>query len=70
MSNRIKMRLMGTEEDLQRWLWFVEKMQERGLINIIENSKPYKNRGQSQQYRHYLEIDLLLDAPPDELPNQ
>lgn len=66
-NHRIEMRLMGTTEDLERWLWFVEKMQERGLARIIEKSKPYKNRGESLQYRCYLKIELLLDPPPDEI---
>jgi hypothetical protein len=46
---------------------FVEKMQERGLATIIEKSSPYKNRGESLQHRVYLEVDLLLDAPHDEI---
>ncbi|MHC5740154.1 hypothetical protein [Nostoc sp.] len=66
-NHRIKMRLMGTPEDLERWLWFVEKMQERGLATIIEKSSPYKNRGESLQHRVYLEVDLLVSAPPDEI---
>lgn len=66
-NHRIKMRLMGTKEDLEKWLWFAEKMQERGLATIIEKSTPYKNRGESIQYRVYLEIDLLLDPPSDEI---
>jgi GTPase SAR1 family protein len=67
MSNRIKMRLTGTQDDLQRWVWLVEKLQERGLVLVVEKSKPYANRGESLQSRVYLEIDLLLDAPTDEL---
>ncbi|WP_138506728.1 hypothetical protein [Nostoc sp. PA-18-2419] len=66
-NDPIKMRLMGTKEDLERWLWFVGKMQDRGLATIIEKSPPYKNRGESLQHRVYLEVDLLLDAPDDEI---
>lgn len=66
-NHRIKMRLMGTKDDLERWLWFVDKMQERGLATIINKSRPYANRGESLEHRVYLEIDLELDAPPDEL---
>lgn len=61
MSNhRIKMRLTGTETDLEKWLWLMRKMNERGLISILESSKPYPNRGESQFYRVYLEINLAV----------
>jgi hypothetical protein len=66
-NHRIKKRLMGTKEDLERWLWFIRKMQERGLIKIIECSAPYQNRGESLQYRVYIELELLLDPPSDEI---
>lgn len=67
MAHRIKMRLMGTVPDLERWVWLVEKLQERGLVTIVERSRPYANRGESLQSRVYLEVDLELDAPTDEL---
>ena len=65
-ANRIKMRLMGTTKDLERWIWLVEKLQERGLVTIVEQSRPYANRGESIQSRVYLEVDLELDAIPSE----
>jgi hypothetical protein len=52
---------------LERWVWLVEKLQERQLVSILEKSLPYPNRGESQYYRVYLEVDLELDAPADEL---
>jgi len=61
MSHRIKMRLSGTEEDLQNWLIFLRKVEEKGLIEILEQSHPYKNRGESKLYRVYAEIDLKVD---------
>ena len=59
-SHRIKMRLMGTETDIEKWLWLMQKMNERGLIEILETSNFYPNRGDSKLYRTYLEIDLTV----------
>lgn len=60
-SHRIKMRLMGTKADLEKWLWLMDKMDEKSMIDILEKSSPYKNRGESQMYRVYLEVDLSVD---------
>lgn len=49
---------MGTTDDLERWLWFLKLLDKKGLITIIEVSAPYKNRGDSIQYRQYIEIRL------------
>lgn len=54
------MRLMGTEADLEKWLWFMEKMNQHQLIEIFEKSRPYPNRGDSKHHRIYLEIDLVV----------
>ncbi|MGI8502868.1 MAG: hypothetical protein ACR2LR_17295 [Hassallia sp.] len=53
-SHRIKMRLTGTKEDLEKWLWFVGKMDKKGLVEIINQSDPYANRGESKESRVYL----------------
>ncbi len=59
--HRIKMRLSGTEEDLKDWLLFMDAVDRKGLIEILEKSTPYKNRGESKLLRVYLEIDLKVD---------
>jgi hypothetical protein len=56
--NQIDMRLMGTEEDLKRWIWFLRLLHDKKLITILEESKPYKNRGESLLYRQYIKIRL------------
>lgn len=61
MSSQIEMRLMGTEEDLQRWDWFLNLMDSKGLITFLEKSKPYKNRGKSLLYRQYIKIKLNVN---------
>lgn len=61
MSSQIEMRLMGTEEDLQRWDWFLNLMDSKGLITVLEKSKPYKNRGESLLYRQYIKIKLNVN---------
>jgi len=60
-SHRIKMRLTGTKEDLEKWLWFVGKMDQKGLVEIISRSEPYANRGESKESRVYLEINLNIE---------
>ena len=62
-SHRIEMRLMGTQEDLEIWLRLVQKMQDHQILEIIEESKPYPNRGDSKQFRVYLKVNLNY---PDE----
>jgi hypothetical protein len=32
-----------------------------GLIEILEESQPYKNLGERKMYRVYLEVDLNMD---------
>ncbi len=57
-NHRIEMRLMGTEKDLKVFLELVHKMQDHQLLEILEESNPYKNRGESKLYRVYLKVDL------------
>jgi hypothetical protein len=35
-------------------------MDRKGLIEILEESMPYKNRGDSNMYRVYLEANLNM----------
>jgi hypothetical protein len=59
-EHRIEIRLVGTQEDLEKWEWFLEKMNEKGLVTILEKSRLYKNRGESLLYRQYLKINLNI----------
>jgi hypothetical protein len=59
MSNHlIKMRLSGTEADLRAYLYLLHAMDKKRLIEILEESQPYKNRGESKIHRVYLELNL------------
>jgi hypothetical protein len=40
-------------------------MDRKGLIEILEESQPYPNRGESKLYRLYLEIDLNIPEGVD-----
>jgi hypothetical protein len=63
MSNhRIKMRLSGTEADLKAYLYLLRAMDKKGLIEILEESEPYKNRGESKMFRVYLEVNLNMET--------
>lgn len=55
------MRLSGTETDLKAYLYLLRAMDTKGLIEILEKSQPYKNRGDSKMYRVYLEVNLNMD---------
>lgn len=62
MSNhRINMRLSGTEEDLKAYLYLLHAMDKKGLIEILEESKPYPNKGESKILRVYLDINLNME---------
>ncbi len=65
MNHRIKMRLSGTEEDLKAYLYLLHAMDRKGLIEILEESKPYRNRGESKFLRCYLEINLNIPEGVD-----
>ncbi|TWH42503.1 hypothetical protein CAL7102_06165 [Dulcicalothrix desertica PCC 7102] len=54
------MRLSGTESELHAWLSYLKLLQDKKHVNILEEGKLYKNRGESEIYRIYLEVDLLL----------
>ncbi|MDZ7956435.1 MAG: hypothetical protein RMY34_00750 [Aulosira sp. DedQUE10] len=61
----VKLRLSGTHEKLQQWFLYLEKLQEYSHIKILEKSGLYKNRGDSQIYRAYVEVELMLKFPND-----
>ncbi len=42
-NHRIKMRLSGTEADLKAYLYLLRAMDTKGMIEILEESQPYKN---------------------------
>jgi hypothetical protein len=55
------MRLSGTESDLKAYLYLLRAMDRKGLIEILEESEPYQNRGKSKIYRVYLEVNLNME---------
>jgi hypothetical protein len=60
-NHRIKMRLSSTDADLKAYLYLLHAMDKKGLIEILEESMPYKNRGDSKMYRVYLEVNLNME---------
>jgi hypothetical protein len=54
------MRLSGTEADLKAYLYLLHAMDSKGLIEILEESQAYPNRGESKIYRLYLEVNLNI----------
>ncbi len=64
----IKIRLEGTLDELAEALPRL-----RDTYHILSESKPYKNRGQSEYYRLYVDAEvnpLRQDAPPIERKRQ
>lgn len=61
--HRIKMRLSGTPDDLDKWLTFLKRVEGKGLIELMEVGEKYANtrKGESKYFRQYLEIELLVD---------
>lgn len=64
-NHRIKMRLSGTQDDLKAYLYLLHAMNKKGLIEILEESQPYRNRGESKLYRVYLEVNLNIPEDID-----
>ncbi len=60
-NHRINMRLSGTEADLKAYLYLLHAMDKKGLIEILEESKPYSNKGDSKILRVYLDINLNME---------
>lgn len=60
-NHRINMRLSGTEQDLKAYLYLLHAMDKKGLIEILEESKPYPNKGDSKLLRVYLDINLNME---------
>jgi hypothetical protein len=46
----IEMRLMGTKEDLEKWSWFLELVESKDMITVLEKGKFYQNRGESKLF--------------------
>ncbi len=57
-STSVEMRLMGTEEDLNKWAWFLELVESKGMITVLDKGKLYPNRGESKLMRLYIKIKL------------
>lgn len=53
------MRLSGTKDDLDGWLYLLDKLGEKSFVKIIEKSSPYKNRGDSEIYRVYVKAEFI-----------
>lgn len=60
-NHRINMRLSGTDQDLKAYLYLLHAMDKKGLIEILEESKPYPNKGESKIFRVYLDINLNME---------
>lgn len=55
---RVDIRLNGTEDDLKIILKLFWLMQKHGLVEILEESKPYPNREPSKLFRIYLKVEV------------
>jgi len=57
-----KIRLTATEQEIENWKAFFDLLADANVINLLEVSGSYSNRGNSQYQRAYLEADLKIDA--------
>lgn len=57
-SSKIDMRLMGVESDLEKWSWFLDLLESKDIITVLQKGRLYRNRGDSKLYRLYVKIKL------------
>lgn len=50
----LKIRLMGKKEDIG---WFTKLLQKNRAVEVLEVSEPYTNKGTSQYFRAYIEVE-------------
>lgn len=62
--NQIDMRLTGISAELNMWIWFLHKMDEKGLITLLNVSDFYPNnrKGFSLQGRIYVSLRLNISS--------
>ena len=57
-----KIRLTATQQEIDNWKTFFDLLARANVINLLEVSDSYSNRGNSQYRRVYLEAELLGDV--------
>ncbi|MCG5058613.1 MAG: hypothetical protein KA714_29575 [Limnoraphis sp. WC205] len=57
-----KIRLTATAQEIDNWKAFFNLLAQANVIQLLEVSDNYNNRGESQYQRAYLEADLKIDA--------
>ncbi|MCG5060153.1 MAG: hypothetical protein KA714_19815 [Limnoraphis sp. WC205] len=57
-----KIRLTATAQEIENWKAFLDLLANAHVINLLEVSGSYNNRGNSQCQRVYLEAELLGDV--------
>lgn len=55
---RIKIRLMGTSRDCETMENLFKAMERHNLIEILEATGDYQNRGESKFVRRYFEVEI------------
>lgn len=57
-----KIRLTATAQEIENWKAFFDLLARANVINLLEVSDSYSNRGESQYQRLYLEAELRVDV--------
>jgi len=57
----MKLRLEGTEEELERAKQFYESLQSQGMVKLNQWSNLYQNR-KSPGFRVYIELEMLSEC--------
>ncbi|MEA5498194.1 hypothetical protein VB834_25270 [Limnoraphis robusta Tam1] len=63
-----KIRLTATAQEIENWRAFLDLLARANVINLLEISDSYSNRGNSQYQRVYLEAELKADVTSVESP--
>jgi len=62
--NQIEMRLRGTKTELDLWVWFLRKMDSKGLIALLSVSdfRPDTRKGFPLGGRVYIKLQLNIST--------
>lgn len=58
----MKIRLHGVSEEISKFTKLFKALEESGVIEILQQSEPYADRGTSKYCRVYMDVNLKKDG--------
>lgn len=65
----MRIRLHGVSEEISKFTKLFKALEESEVIDILQQSKPYADRGTSKYYRVYLDVALKRGTDEKEQHN-